>query len=245
MRIFINSFMTLMLLFVFNKAEGAELTKQQIETIIRDYLLNNPEVLIEATNVLREREQERQEREVKLVLSKLNPMLTKSSLDPVGGNPEGSITIVQFMDYTCGFCKRANKQLQQLIAANPDLRVVYKEFPILSDLSEYAARVALAINLLSPNHYAEFHNTLMTTSELTSPLDVWRIVEQLSLDRNEIESRLNAPEVESHLRETRGLTRELNITGTPAFVIGQSIIRGAAPQEDIQNLIDVIKGTTR
>lgn len=232
---------TILIAMLSSATQATEYSQQDIEEIVRNYLLTNPEVIVEAINVLQAREEARQAEEAQSALSRLQPQLVNNPLDPVGGNADGSVTIIEFADYNCGFCKRANATLQALIEANPDLRVVYKEWPILSESSEYASRVALATNLIAPSRYEELHNALMNANSLRSEADVWRIVANLRLDRQAIEAQMNAPEVEQHLAETQALARSLGITGTPAFVVGNEVLRGAFPQADIQKAIDLAK----
>jgi protein-disulfide isomerase len=164
--------------------------------------------------------------------------LTQSKIDPIGGNVEGELTIVEFFDYNCGYCKRASSTLASLKKKNPNLRVVYKEWPILSPSSETAARVALAVNLLFPERYEELHVAFMNSSSLSSDNAIWAVVDKLKLDRKAIESKLNDEAVNQHLANTTAQARALGLTGTPAFVVGTEVIKGALPEREIQKVID-------
>lgn len=219
-------------------ANAEERTQAEIEQIVHDYILENPEIIADAIYVLQERADNEKAQQEAAALTGLQDALTNNPLDPVGGNPDGDITIVEFFDYNCGYCKRVNSVLQALIDENPNLKVVYKEWPILSETSGLAARIALAVNLTTPEKYESLHRALLSVRSLSSEADIWRVVAQQGLDRSAIEASLNAPEIEQHLQQTTALTRQLGITGTPAFVVGDRILKGAYPQEQIQQAID-------
>lgn len=215
-----------------------EFSKEEIESIVKDYILENPEIISDAIMVLQQRAEAAKLQQEADALSTMQAMLTDNVLDPIGGNPEGTVTLVEFFDYNCGYCKRANPVLQELIAKNPNLRIVYKEWPILSDASGEAARIALAVNLTTPDQYEEYHDALMTSGSIRSANDAWKVVDNLELDREAIEAQLNNPDIERHLQQTSQLAQSLSITGTPAFVVGNAVLRGAYPQEAIQQAID-------
>lgn len=226
------------LLLVACTASADEMSRDEIEEIVRDYILENPEIISEAIYILQERAENEKAQQQADALGQLQDSLFFDANDPVGGNPDGDLTLVEFFDYNCGYCKRANSVLQALIADNPNLRVVYKEWPILSETSAFAARVSLAVNLNQPEHYEAVHRALMSASSLRSQNDVWSIIEKAGVRRADIEPTLSAPEIESHLRQTSALAQQLGITGTPAFIVGDQILKGAYPQEQIQQAID-------
>lgn len=222
--------------------QAEDFTKAEIEEIVHQYILENPELIAEVIIKLQQQaQQERAEQEAKqqaMLLEQAGDKLFNNASDPVGGNPEGTITIVEFFDYNCGYCKRANDTLQQLIAQNDDLRVVYKEWPILSESSATAANIALAVNLAFPGQYETFHRALLDSRSLRSEDAIWAIVEKLELSRDAIEAKLDDPGIQAHLSDSLGLARQLGITGTPAFIVGGQILKGAYPLEQIQKAID-------
>lgn len=220
-------------------ARAEDLNEQDVERIVRDYLLENPEVIVEAIEVLRQREQAQKEASAAEQLSQLDDELFRSERDPVGGNPDGRITLVEFFDYNCGYCKRVNGTLKALIEANPDLRVVYKEFPILSETSMTAARASLALNALYPEHYETFHRRLLENrGSIQEDQVVWDALAQLDVDVDAIKAEAEKDWIKETLAENRQLAQQLNITGTPTFIVGDSILRGAYPQDNIQAAID-------
>lgn len=226
------------LMLVACAANADDLSRDEVEQIVRDYILENPEIISDAIHILQERAENEQAAQQAAALTELQGTLFNNDLDPIGGNPEGSLTLVEFFDYNCGYCKRSNSVLQALIAENPDLRVVYKEWPILSETSALAARVALAVNLNQPEYYEALHRAFLDASSLRSEKDVWNVVKKVGADRAVIEPALRAPEVEQHLQQTSVLAQQLGITGTPAFIVGDQILKGAYPQEQIQQAID-------
>ncbi|HWT30566.1 MAG TPA: thioredoxin domain-containing protein, partial [Propylenella sp.] len=142
------------------RAETTAAEKQEIEQIVRDYLLAHPEVIEEAITLLRaKREQEALAAQGKAIQEN-SAAIFDSKNQAVLGNPDGKITLVEFFDYNCGYCKRAVSDMNALLAANPDLRIVMKEFPILSESSVEAARISVAVNDSAPEKYLAFHQEL-------------------------------------------------------------------------------------
>lgn len=220
-------------------ARADTLSEDDVKRLVRSYILENPEIIVEAITILQQREQAQQQAGEGEALSRLQNDLIANPGDPILGNPNGSVTLVEFSDYNCGFCKRAHDTVEALIEANPDLRVVMKEFPILSETSMTAARAALAINDLYPEHYADFHARLMAhRGALQNDNAVWSIVRALRVDVSAVQSRSREPDIEAAIARNHELARQLNITGTPTFIVGSSVLRGALPQADIQRAID-------
>lgn len=227
----------LALVAVFAQAEN--LTENDVNQLVRDYILEHPEIVMEAISILQAREQAAEQASENEMLAAASDQLINSTNDPVGGNPEGSITLVEFFDYNCGYCKRASATVKALTEANPDLRVVYKEWPILSETSVTAARVSLAISELYPDQYQAYHDALLARpGSLRQDSEIWQVVDSLGLDRAELEGETKADWVQQTLASNQALAQQLKITGTPTFVVGTDILRGAYPQADIQSAID-------
>jgi protein-disulfide isomerase len=228
--------------FPLMQAQAENMANEDIEKIVHDYILEHPEIIKEAFYVLQEREAAAQAEKESKALSQMSEHLNQSPLDPVGGNPEGTITMVEFFDYNCGYCKRSNATVQALIDANPNLRVVYKEWPILSEASGIAARISLAVHLAAPEKYEDLHRELLNTKALHSDEDIWKVVTSLGIDRSAVEAKLDDPSIDEHLKQTTMLTQQLDITGTPAFIVGDQMLKGAYPVEHIQAAIDDLNG---
>jgi protein-disulfide isomerase len=221
-------------------AHAEDMTKANIERIVRDYLIANPEVIVEALTVMRQREKAAEAAANSKKLSNLRDKLEQAKPDPIGGNPEGTITLVEFFDYNCGYCKRANATLKALIEANPNMRVVYKEFPILTTTSMTAAEASLALNELHPEKYEVFHRQLLERKDgLKTDDDVWQAIAALDgVDVDAIKAESKKPWVRQTIADNHQLAQQLGITSTPTFVVGDSILPGAYPQVNIQAAID-------
>lgn len=205
-----------------------------LEAAIRDYLLKNPVVVREALQALELQEKQASAKRGQEALIKNQEALVADPGAPVGGNPRGDVTIVSFFDYRCSHCKRAELALEQLVAQDPNVRIVYKEFPILGPDSLLAARSALAAD--RQGKYAEFHKALMA-SEQVDAATIDAIASQLGLDMARLKADREAASTGEIIDRTYRLTGELAIGGTPAFVIGERLIPGAA---DLITLIGAV-----
>lgn len=206
--------------------------KEAVEALVRQYILDHPEVVVEA---LQRYEQQRQAAEAerqRAALTSLAAELTDDPRDPVIGNPGGDVTLVEFFDYRCPYCKRASGTLAQLIEEDPNLRVVMKEFPILSQESVQAARAALAAR--QQGKYEAFHFALMEGGGGFTDDEILLVAEQVGLDAEALEQAMQDPAIDALLRDVNGLAEKLGITGTPAFVIGDTLIPGAVGLEELR-----------
>ncbi|MAU41915.1 MAG: hypothetical protein CMF31_09875 [Kordiimonas sp.] len=197
----------------FSEAEKAEL-----KLLIREYLLEHPEVLPEAFEELRKRE-------VRAALALYEQALYKDGHSYIGGAPDGRITIVEFFDYQCGYCKKVTPTVQRLMKENTDLRVVFKELPILGPGSEVAARAVLAAK--EQNRYEDFHFALLASSGPLNEKKIMSIADKLGLDSDRLKEDMTSHVISNVIQQNRSLARALGITGTPAFIIGDEIIPGA------------------
>ncbi|MGL5031772.1 MAG: DsbA family protein [Aeromonas sp.] len=211
-------------------AYASQLTKSDVEQIVRDYLLKNPEILVEMSNVLRAKQESEQAAGDKTLI-KAHAKQLYGNNDPEIGNPKGSLTVVEFFDYNCGYCKRTHPLIEQLIAEDKDIRYIYKQLPILSETSKFAARVALAVQLGQPDKYPAFHEKLYThQGPLTDDAQVKTLAQEAGVDWTKVEAKLKDGSINKNLATNRALAEGLGIAGTPAFIIGDQILRGA-PQD--------------
>ena len=201
--------------------------KTEIEAIIQDYLINNPEVIEKAQEEInRRREEEAQLRAEKLISDK-EGLLFSSTKQAVMGNPEGDITLIEFFDYNCGFCRRSFADILKIIEEDDQVQVILKEFPILGEQSIEAAEVSIAANILDPSSYPEFHQKLMLSRNRSNSAYAIAVAEDVGYDIEAIKKMTEAPEVQAAIEEVYELARNLSLTGTPAFVLGTEVIRGA------------------
>lgn len=221
-------------------ASAAEMTaaeKEQFESVIRDYLLSNPEVLIESLNAFRARQESEAEAKAQQALHVMSQSLIDDPMVPKAGNESGNITLVEFFDYRCGFCKRTFPDVQELIETDGNIRYVLKEFPILGPESVTASRYALATWLVQPEQYPAFRNAMMANRGNLPAEKVRMIGAHVGVDIVAIEAALNDPKIETAIQSTYEQAQSLNINGTPAFIVGDRIVPGAVDLETLRQIV--------
>lgn len=205
--------------------------RQEVEGIVRDYLLANPEILLEMQQVL-EVKQKEQERIAHIeAIREAKEDIFNASYDGYVGNPDGKVTIVEFYDYNCGYCKRAQEDMLALTAADPDLRFVLKEFPILGPDSQKASQVSMAFRTLMPEKHAEFHNQLIMSPGRAGEASAIKIALALGVDEAKLREEMKNPAITEAFARTYELANKLSITGTPSYVVGNEVIYGALGQQ--------------
>ena len=209
---------------------------------IRSYLMENPEVLLEAMQVLRDREaQQEASRDVEM-LSELSLEIFNDGVSFVGGNPDGDITIVEFVDYRCGYCRRAHADILKMLKADRNLRWIIKEFPILGPDSELASKLAVAtLQHYGNDAYGQLHNVLMEFKGPVNNDTLSRIVEDAGIMLDPIRKLIDSKAVSDHIGRMHALGQQLGVTGTPAFVIGDTILRGYLPLADMRKIVAEIR----
>lgn len=205
---------------------GQAMPRVQIEKIVRDYLVANPDILSEMQTALAEHEQENQRLALIEAIATSSDVIFNAAYDGVIGNPQGSTTIVEFFDYNCGFCKRAHDDMTRMIESDPDLRFVLKEFPILGPDSQKAHIVSMAFRTLAPEKYAEFHSALLMGSRATEETAIDAAL-ALGIDEAALREEMKNPAIADAFSETYMLASQLEITGTPSYVVGEEIVFGA------------------
>lgn len=202
--------------------------KEEIGRIVREYLVQNPEVLSEAIGELEKRQAEAQKTAQTSALKENREALLRSPHGYLVGNPNGDITLVEFFDYNCGYCKVALGDLQTLIKSDTRLRVVLKDLPVLGPDSLEASRVALAAKQqLSGDKLLDYHARLLSTRGRVNGERANAVAREMGLDMARLARDLDGPAVKAALEESRHLGEQLGLNGTPAFVIGEEVISGA------------------
>jgi protein-disulfide isomerase len=216
-------------------AAAADLTVEQIEKIVRDYLMREPEVVLEALQEMQRREAEAAAERQRAAIAKNQKQLLDDPHSPIAGNPDGDVTVVEFFDYRCTYCRRVVSSLRELLDEDRGLRVVLKDMPVLGPDSVRAARAALASR--KQDGYVPFHFALMATDDL-SLAGIRATAKAVGLDPDRLEADMEAPEVNAVLEANYALAQELGIEGTPAFVIDGQLIPGAIEKARLEHLID-------
>ena len=215
--------------------------RSQVETIVREYLLKNPEILVEMQAALEAKQQETQRLANLEVINAARDEIFKAGYDGFVGNPDGKVTIVEFYDYNCGYCKRAHSDMKALVAADPDLRFVLKEFPILGPDSQNAHVVSMAFRTLMPEKFEEFHDQLMGGSGRADEVSAMAIALSLGADEAKLREAMANPAIPESFAKTYDLANRLSITGTPSYVVGNEVVFGALGPEVLAEKIQTAK----
>jgi len=207
-----------------------------IEQIVRDYLLAHPEVLVESLTEFQRRQKVAEQQRQQESVASSRAALTEDPDAPVIGNPEGDVAIVEFLDYKCPYCKRVAGTLKDVIAADGKIRLVMKEFPILGPRSIQAARAALAV--ARQGKYEAFHWALMTEPGDMSDPHIRQVARTVGVDVDRMMEDMESPEIQAMIARNHDLAQALQITGTPAFVIGDTLVPGAIDRKTLEHLVD-------
>lgn len=209
---------------------------------VRAYLLENPEVIMEAIDVLEQRQAAAQAQgDSDLVQANADDIFNDGH-SWVGGNPEGDITLVEFMDYRCGFCRRAFDEVETLLEEDGNIRFIVKEFPILGEESTLAAQFAIATQQIAGDDaYKSVHDALMAYNGTVTAEAMTRLANTLGLDGDAIAAHMDAPEVNEVIAKNHQLARRLSISGTPSFVMANHMLRGYLPAEDMLKMAEEIR----
>ncbi len=220
-------------------AQDAEFTERELEVIderIRSFILANPEVVLRSLRELQEQTELEQVEQRRGLVRDLVAEIEQDPDDPVLGNPDGDVTLVEFFDYQCGFCKRMASPLFETARADGRVRLVMKEFPILGPVSEIAARAALASR--RQDRYEDMHIALMSVRGKLTEQAVLQTARELGLDVDRLEADMADPELARIYGKVRALANRLDINGTPTLIIGDELVAGAIDAGRLQALID-------
>lgn len=210
--------------------------KDAIEQVVRDYIRAHPEIVVEALDAYQAKKDEEERSAQAKTLTSRAEELFRSASSPVIGNAQGDVTLVEFFDYQCGYCKRAQPDLERLVKQDGGLKVVLKEFPILGPASVTAARASLAAQM--QGKYLDFHTKMMgLKGQLTDDV-IFETAKQVGLDIDKLKQDMNDPAVVAELRANMDLAQALGVQGTPAFVINDQIIPGAVGFDALKSQID-------
>lgn len=223
--------------------EMSEAERAAFREEVKAYLLENPEVLVEAMDVLQARQDKAAaDRDVQLLADNKDKIFN----DPasfVGGNPEGDITVVEFVDYRCGYCRKAHEEVAELVKSDGNIRFVLKEFPILGEESVISSQFAVSVlQLHGAETYQKAHDALITLRGSPDEATLTRLAGDLGLDPAAILSRMKSPEVTSVIEANHALGNTLEISGTPTFVMGGTMVRGYVPLDGMRQIVDGQRG---
>jgi protein-disulfide isomerase len=209
--------------------------KAAVEKIIHDYFMAHPDFMIEVLHEAEAKLKADKARDTSQLIAAKRDELLHDAGSPVGGNPKGDVTLVEFFDYRCPYCKLVEPSLEALTHEDTKLRVVYKEFPVLGPASVYASRIALAAR--RQGKYAAFHKAMMATKGDITDDVVLKVAKSVGIDIERAQADMNAPEIDAIIKRNYALADALDIEGTPAFIIGDTLVPGATDIAQLRKLI--------
>ncbi len=214
-------------------------TSEQVRQYLEQHpahLLDNPEIIEKTIALAQNREREAKSEELRKLISKNSDLIQAPEYSPVSGNPDGPLTIVEFSDYQCGPCKASYKELEVLLKSNKDVRVIHKFLPIYGVYSNMAAKAAIAAHQKS--EFAPFHRALMGNKEPWSYQAILELAESAAIDAEYLKANMQKPEFTSHIKRTRELAEKLGISGTPAYLVGDQLMRGRITALQLAKIIN-------
>ncbi len=213
----------------------------EVEVLIRSHLIANPEIIADAITELQDRQTRAQQTAQIDAITENAEIIFASNRQVVLGNPEGDVTLVEFFDYNCTYCKRSLSDVAQLLEADPNLRVVLKEFPVLGEGSVEAARVSVAVSMIAPEKYKEFHFALLSEPGEINGERALAMAEELGVDVDQLVPLLESDDVNSTINEVYDIAGLLNLTGTPTFVTRREVVVGAVGYDELRSRIAEIR----
>jgi protein-disulfide isomerase len=218
--------------------------RTEIEKIVREYLLAHPEILQEALGELEKRQNAADLEKARSAVREHATMIYNSPRQITLGNPQGEITMVEFFDYNCGFCKKAMADMTDLIKANPNLKFVLKEFPVLGEGSVQAAQVAVAVRMQDKTggkKYLEFHQKLLGGRGAADKARALAVAKEVGMNMAQIDKDMASPEVKATLEESRVMAEALGLNGTPSYIVGPDVVVGAVGLPALQERINIAR----
>ncbi|YBV97582.1 DsbA family protein [Phyllobacteriaceae bacterium JZ32] len=211
--------------------------RSAIEAIVKDYLIKNPEIMLDVQNALETKQAAAARIGQREAITANADKLFNSPMDAVFGNPNGDVTVVEFFDYNCGYCKHALPDMDALLKSDPNVRFVMKEFPILGPDSVRAHMVAKAFRSLMPDKYLEFHRALLGQQGRATEQSAIDVAVKLGAEEAQLREKMKAPEIATAFQDNYQIANALNITGTPSYIIGEEVVPGAIGLEGLAQKI--------
>ncbi|WP_371156783.1 DsbA family protein [Jannaschia sp. 2305UL9-9] len=216
-----------------------DFSEEEIKQLALQAILENPEIVMEAVAILQARDEEEAAAAARASLDDDRDMLERDPNAPVVGNPDGDVTVVEFFDYNCPYCRRAGEQVSAMLETEDNVRVVYREWPILGEGSVFAARAALASR--EQGKYEDFHKALMQARGRVDDRVVLQIAAGVGLDLDQLQADMDAPEVQAHIDTSMQLAQSLGFSGTPSFVVGSALAPGLIDADQLIEMIEAAR----
>lgn len=216
-------------------------TRAELQKIVKDTLMEDPQIIIDAVEQLQVRKQAEQEEQARQVIGAYKTSLFEDKESPVAGAKDGDITIVEFFDYNCGYCKRSLPNVMKLLKEDPKVKVVFKEYPVLAPSSEDAARASLAMYYLEPDRYFDFHAALFQLGGKFDEKNILAVAEGMGADREKFKEMMQSKRVTAHIEDTRELAAKMGAQGVPVFIIGNEMFPGAITYEAMKQQVNIVR----
>ena len=229
----------------FDPAQMTDAEREAFGAAVRDYIMDHPEVLIEAVNKMEAQRLADEAKNDRVLVETHKAAIFDDGHSWVGGNPKGDLTVVEFIDYRCGYCRRVAPEVDDVVAKDGNIRLILKEFPILGQESELASRYAIAVKQTAgPDAYKDAHDRLYALRANVTLETLGSLAAEQGLDKDAIITRMNSEEVTAEIRANRQLAEQMQIMGTPTFVIGPELLRGI-PSTGLAPAIEQIRAGTQ
>jgi protein-disulfide isomerase len=220
------------------QAEMSDAERAAFRDEVRAYLLENPEVLVEAMDILQMREQDAAAQRDLQMLADNSETIFQNAADWVGGNPDGDVVLVEFMDYRCGYCRKAYSEVEELVNSDGNIRFVVKEFPILGEASLLSSQFAISVRQLHGDQaYKAAHDALISLRGEPTTETLERLASDLGLDPQPILARMGSDEVKAVISANHALADTMEISGTPTFVLKNMMLRGYVPLDAMRDIV--------
>lgn len=224
-------------------ASSAPVTRQELPALVREIIINDPEMILEAVKILREKQAaEAKKKATEAIIKNKDLLLNDAATASIGDAKTADISVVEFFDYHCGYCRTLLPTITKIFNEDKKVRFVFKELPILGDDSVTAARAALAVHRIAKEKYFDFHTALMSHEGEFSEKELQGIAKKLGIDPEKLKAEMAKPEITAELDKTRKLAEELGIRGTPGLIIGDTLSPGALSYEDFKKAIAEERG---
>ncbi len=211
-------------------------SKTEIEKIVAEYIQNNPQAILDSVNKHQQNSAEAEEKKAQITIKDKLAEIENNPSSPIAGNAKGDVVIVEFFDYSCGYCKKVLPTITKLIEEDKNVKFVFKELPILGPNSELAAKAALAVYAIAPEKYFAFHKKLMG-ERVYGQENLNASATELGIDAAAMAKKMNSPEIEKIIAADRELATNVGIRGTPAFIVGGELVPGAIDYDAFKTLI--------
>ncbi len=222
--------------FVSSGVHAEAVTKKDVEEIVKQVIMDNPEVLMKSVENYRIKMQAEQAAQMQQSIAKLQEDL-RNTTAPIAGNPRGDVTVVEFFDYHCGYCKHMLPVVTQLLDEDKNVRFVFKELPILSEDSRLAAKAALGVHKVAPQKYFEYHSALMKLSGTFTEQQLLDTAKSLGVNPDKVKEAMNSADIEKELEKNREIATAIGVSGTPAVVVGRQLLPGAVNFNELKKRI--------